>query len=48
MKGWRDLIGTALDDTPIGEQGDVYLLVYCPECAEREFGPSSGQEKPTA
>jgi hypothetical protein len=49
MKGWRGLIGVALDDAPMGEQADVCLLVYCPECAEREFGPSQkGQEKPTA
>jgi hypothetical protein len=49
MKVWRGLIGAALDDTPVGEQADVCLLVFCPECAEREFGPSQrGQERPTA
>ena len=48
-EGWRGLIGTALDDTPMGEQADVRLYVFCPECAERDFGPSQkGQERPTA
>jgi hypothetical protein len=35
-EGWRALIGTALDDTPMGEQEGVRLYVFCPECAERE------------
>jgi hypothetical protein len=48
-EGWRGLIGTALDHAPMGEQADVCLLVFCPECAEPEFGPSRrGQERPTA
>jgi hypothetical protein len=35
MKGWRALLGTdALD-----EHEPTNTYVFCPDCAEREFGP---------
>lgn len=33
-RGWRAL----LDVDPTGEEPTI-VLVYCPRCAEREFGP---------
>jgi hypothetical protein len=34
MKGWRALLGVDDENPPTG----AYL--FCPDCAEREFGPS--------
>jgi hypothetical protein len=32
--GWRAYLAPDAEDKPEGE-----LLMFCPECAEREFGP---------
>jgi hypothetical protein len=40
-KGWRAYRG----DLP-GEDPEPYLLFYCPNCAEREFGPFAAAEDP--
>jgi hypothetical protein len=34
--GWRGLLGTDLE----AESEPVGVYVICPECADREFGPS--------
>src|SRR5215217_85653 len=38
-RGWRAMLGLEDDDT-------VVTVVLCPECAEREFGPSRGSAWP--
>ena len=35
-RGWRALIGYEPDEEPNPER----VYEFCPECAEREFGPS--------
>jgi DNA-directed RNA polymerase subunit RPC12/RpoP len=32
--GWRAYLAPAEDEEPEGE-----ILIFCPECARREFGP---------
>jgi hypothetical protein len=36
MDGWRALLGVDVDDEDAPEQAHL----YCPDCAEREFGPA--------
>jgi hypothetical protein len=35
MKGWRPLLGVDIDDEDAPERA----YSFCPDCAEREFGP---------
>jgi hypothetical protein len=35
MKGWRALLGVDPDDENLA----LSTHLFCPECAEREFGP---------
>ena len=37
MKGWRALLGVNIDD----DEPESTVHVFCPECAEREFGPAA-------
>jgi hypothetical protein len=34
-KGWRAFLGVGLEDD---HASDRFVCVFCPECAEREFG----------
>jgi hypothetical protein len=36
LKGWRALLGADPDD----ENAPPSAHLFCPECAEREFGPA--------
>ena len=45
MKGWRALPGADVDD----EDAPIRVYVFCPDCAEREFGPPrNGQDELSA
>jgi hypothetical protein len=35
MEGWRAMLGTDVDD----ENAPTETHLFCPVCAEREFGP---------
>ena len=37
--GWRAYIAPDPEDEPEGE-----IFMFCPECAEREFGPSGWEQ----
>ena len=40
MRGWRALLGKDIDD----EAAPLSVYMFCPECAEREFGlPREGR-----
>jgi hypothetical protein len=38
MEGWRAMLGTDIDDEYVPTE--TYL--FCPDCADREFGPPRG------
>ena len=40
MEGWRAMVGTDIDD----ENAPPKAYVFCPDCAEREFGPPRGEQ----
>ena len=44
-RGWRAYLAPE-DDEPEDDDPEDELLVFCPECAEREFG-LSGWEQPS-
>ncbi len=35
MEGWRAMLGTDIDD----ENAPTEVYVFCPACADRQFGP---------
>jgi hypothetical protein len=37
--GWRPLLVPPDLDPDEYEDGSAFVVVYCPACAEREFGP---------
>jgi hypothetical protein len=37
MEGWRAMLGADIDD----ENAATETYLFCPACAEREFGPAS-------
>jgi hypothetical protein len=34
-RGWRAYLAPELDD----DHGEMEVLMFCPQCAQREFGP---------
>jgi len=40
MEGWRAMLGTDIDD----EDAPTETYLFCPACADREFGPPRGEQ----
>jgi hypothetical protein len=41
MEGWRAMLGTDMDD----ENAPTETHLFCPACAEREFGPPRADDE---
>jgi hypothetical protein len=41
MEGWRAMLGTDIDD----ENAPTETYLFCPACADREFGPSRSDRR---